>query len=188
VIRAALVAAVVLGGCTPLPPTAVAYVPTRANAVCAITEVVDGDTLRLSCTEGRGGTVRLVGFDTPETYRPGCAAEKARGEMAKRFLEAHLRQARVIRPDYQGKDKYKRLLVRFEVMALIWPRPWSMPDWPYPMRAANGLTGAGNWPPEAPPPALPGCPREGEDRQQCLWPSIWVGPRLTETKKANREP
>lgn len=114
-IRAALVAAVVLGGCTPLPPTAVAYVPTRANAVCAITEVVDGDTLRLSCTEGRGGTVRLVGFDTPETYRPGCAAEKARGEMAKRFLEAHLRQARVIRPDYQGKDKYKRLLVRLEV-------------------------------------------------------------------------
>jgi len=69
VIRAALVAAVVLGGCTPLPPTAVAYVPTRANAVCAITEVVDGDTLRLSCTEGRGGTVRLVGTDTATIIR-----------------------------------------------------------------------------------------------------------------------
>nr|WP_254429876.1 thermonuclease family protein [Ruegeria atlantica] len=36
--------------------------------------VVDGDTI-----DHAGDRYRLVGFDTPETYRPQCDAEKALG-------------------------------------------------------------------------------------------------------------
>jgi endonuclease YncB( thermonuclease family) len=40
-------------------------------------EVLDGDTIRLA-----GETFRLVGFDTPETYRAQCPAERALGNRA----------------------------------------------------------------------------------------------------------
>jgi endonuclease YncB( thermonuclease family) len=40
-------------------------------------EVVDGDTIRVS-----GVTFRLVGFDTPETYRAQCASERELGNRA----------------------------------------------------------------------------------------------------------
>ena len=40
-------------------------------------EVVDGDTVRF-----QGERVRLLGYDTPETYRPSCEAERAVGEQA----------------------------------------------------------------------------------------------------------
>ena len=40
--------------------------------------IVDGDTIDYG-----GDSYRLVGFDTPETYKPQCAAEKALGLKAK---------------------------------------------------------------------------------------------------------
>ena len=39
--------------------------------------VIDGDTVRLA-----GETIRLVGFDTPETYRAQCDGERERGNAA----------------------------------------------------------------------------------------------------------
>ena len=71
-----------------LPTGAIAYLPTPEHAICAVTDVVDGDTIKLACKEGRQGTVRLTGYDTPETFRPGCSAEKALGEKATRTLTA----------------------------------------------------------------------------------------------------
>ncbi len=45
--------------------------------------VVDGDTIRMN-----GEKIRLVGFNTPETFEPACPAEAAKGEQAKaRLLE-----------------------------------------------------------------------------------------------------
>ena len=40
-------------------------------------EVVDGDTVRIE-----SGTVRLGGYDTPETHRPECEEERAWGQRA----------------------------------------------------------------------------------------------------------
>ena len=40
-------------------------------------EVIDGDTIRLD-----GETFRLIGFDTPETYRARCPAERDLGNRA----------------------------------------------------------------------------------------------------------
>lgn len=47
--------------------------------------VTDGDTIRVD-----GRAARLVGFDTPETWRPDCDAERALGERATLRLEALL--------------------------------------------------------------------------------------------------
>ena len=50
--------------------------------------VVDGDTVRLA-----GETIRLIGFDTPETYRAECDSERQRGDAATQRLRELLAQA-----------------------------------------------------------------------------------------------
>ncbi|MCK0170006.1 thermonuclease family protein [Aliiroseovarius sp. S1123] len=77
---------------------------------CRLGYVYDGDTVELMCPD-RKRTARLVGFDTPETKNPGCAAEKALGDRA----TARLRQivgGASISFQHKGHDKYGRELVR----------------------------------------------------------------------------
>lgn len=93
----------------------IAGIPTRDDPICQITDIVDGDTVKMVCDNGRGGSVRLVGYDTPETYRPGCAAELRLGQAATQRLEHHLRAARRITVKYEGKDRYDRVLVRMNI-------------------------------------------------------------------------
>lgn len=52
--------------------------------------ITDGDTVKL---HGRSKGTRLVGFNTPETYRPRCDRELALGQQATLRLEALLRNA-----------------------------------------------------------------------------------------------
>lgn len=70
--------------------------------------VVDGDTIRISDT-----TYRLVGFDTPETWKPQCEYEEALGNAATdrltSLLDASLRVELVVLP---GRDRYDRSLAR----------------------------------------------------------------------------
>lgn len=82
--------------------------PTRQTKTLSAFEViaVDGDTL------GHGDDrYRLVGFDTPETFRAQCGAEKALGLRAKdRLTEIIQINGRVeleIKPD---PDRYGRFL------------------------------------------------------------------------------
>lgn len=109
----------ILGACSPpendfLPSSAIAFIPSRDNPTCAIVRVVDGDTVDIACRTSRGNA-RLVGFDTPETYRPGCTAEKRLGEAARTHLEKVLGNASTIDPQVKGRDKYDRSLVRLRI-------------------------------------------------------------------------
>ncbi len=79
-----------------------------------MTRVVDGDTIKVACSESQGN-VRLVGFDTPETYQPRCDAEKRLGQQAKGALEKLLRTAHQIDLKRTGIDKYGRVLARVYV-------------------------------------------------------------------------
>jgi endonuclease YncB( thermonuclease family) len=52
--------------------------PARAEPIApALVEIVDGDTIRI-----QGETFRLVGFDTPETFRAKCPVERELGNRA----------------------------------------------------------------------------------------------------------
>ena len=70
--------------------------------------VVDGDTVLLA-----GETIRLIGFDTPETYRAQCDAERAQGDAATERLRELLARASSARLAYQPRrDRYGRELAR----------------------------------------------------------------------------
>ena len=73
--------------------------------------VIDGDTIDIN-----GARYRLVGFDTPETYRPQCDYEKALGNQATARLKQLINGIAIIDLAVQpGRDKYGRGLARMFV-------------------------------------------------------------------------
>ena len=89
------------------------------EAGCRVGFVYDGDTVELLCGT-QTQTARLVGFDTPETRQPGCAAEAALGLRAKLRLGDLVAQRQGqgqgdILLDHRGYDKYGRRLVAMQV-------------------------------------------------------------------------
>ena len=86
--------------------------PAAAELVSAsLIYVIDGDTI-----DAKGDRFRLVGFDTPETYRPQCDYELALGRAAtsrlRNLLEDAQRVDLVVLP---GRDRYDRGLARLIV-------------------------------------------------------------------------
>lgn len=74
----------------------------------AMVHVVDGDTIDV-----RGERYRLVGFDTPETWNPRCAYERALGETATARLVDLIGSGRVVDlVVLPGRDRYDRGLAR----------------------------------------------------------------------------
>ncbi len=70
--------------------------------------MIDGDTAAIG--ELR---YRLVGYDTPETYRPRCSYEKALGEAATKRARELVYNARMVEfIVLPGRDKYGRGLAR----------------------------------------------------------------------------
>ncbi|MEO1139563.1 MAG: thermonuclease family protein [Pseudomonadota bacterium] len=91
------------------------YVPWHdlSEEGCVLGYVYDGDTVEVICG-GESVTARLVGFDTPETKEPGCAAEAALGRKATDRLRT-LVETRSVTMDSLGHDKYGRLLARLDL-------------------------------------------------------------------------
>lgn len=98
------------------PPTEIVLAPVPVATSSAVfgvggekakvTEVVDGDTLKLES----GQTVRFIGIDTPETKDPrrpvGCFGKEASNE-TKSLLEG---KEILLEKDISETDKYQRLL------------------------------------------------------------------------------
>lgn len=89
--------------------------PARAEQVSAKSiYVIDGDTIDIN-----GQRYRLVGFDTPETYRPQCDYEKALGNQATARLKQLIGGVAILDFAVQpGRDKYGRGLARLFVNSL----------------------------------------------------------------------
>ena len=78
---------------------------------CRIFQVIDGDTVRMWCP-GRGGTsARLVGFDAPELFSPGCPSEFLAATKAKWALRLAIWSTDEVSLVRQGTDRYGRALV-----------------------------------------------------------------------------
>ena len=69
--------------------------------------VIDGDTIRY-----RGLKIRLADIDAPETWKPQCASEAARGEKAKeRLLELlNAGPIELVSSGWRDEDRYGRKL------------------------------------------------------------------------------
>lgn len=107
ILQGLFIGVAIIAGCTaPDPPTRAA----PASQACAVSRVVDGDTVDLTC-DGVDFRARLTGFDTPETYEPGCAAEAALGRQATTRLRQLVGDATRITADIGGADRYGRKLV-----------------------------------------------------------------------------
>ncbi|WP_176832951.1 thermonuclease family protein [Celeribacter baekdonensis] len=73
--------------------------------------VIDGDTIDLG-----GERFRLVGLDTPETYNPQCAYEKALGDEATRRLRELIGSGELVELIVlPGRDRYDRGLARLYI-------------------------------------------------------------------------
>ena len=103
-------------------PTYATQAPTEdpsGPAVARVVRVVDGDTVRVNLN-GREETLRLIGFDTPETVHPSkpveCMGPEASAE-AKRLLTG--KTVEIHTDPTQGRtDNYGRTLAYLEVDGL----------------------------------------------------------------------
>lgn len=84
--------------------------PLTPREGCRIAYVYDGDTVDLVCRLSHQ-TVRLTGFDAPETKEPGCPEEKALGDRATARLRELVRSGTEFRLWDEGHDRYGRDLV-----------------------------------------------------------------------------
>lgn len=73
--------------------------------------IIDGDTIRF-----RGEKIRFEDFDTPETWKPRCASEAARGREAKFRLQQLMNQGPfdLVTDSSRNRGYYGRLLRRIE--------------------------------------------------------------------------
>ncbi len=85
-----------------------------AGQACRVTEVTDGDTLKLSCG-GKVHRVRLLGYDTPETFQPKCRAERALGLRAAQALRDLVASGPVTSVLFDGRDRYGRDLAQVAI-------------------------------------------------------------------------
>lgn len=85
--------------------------PAAQVVAVASLRVIDGDTINRE-----GQRYRLVGFDTPETFRAQCAYEKALGDTATARLNDLITSGQAVDlAVLPGRDKYGRGLARLYV-------------------------------------------------------------------------
>ena len=97
------------------PPVRAAMALSPGRADCTVARVIDGDTVDLDCPGSGAVRARLVGFDTPEVFSPGCPSELARGTEATQALASKIDASREIGVAFRGADHYGRRLVRLSL-------------------------------------------------------------------------
>jgi endonuclease YncB( thermonuclease family) len=76
---------------------------------CRVTRVVDGDTVDVACPGRAVERARIVGYDAPELFSPGCVAERAAAQAARSGLSAMV--VGPVEVTFLRRDKYDRALV-----------------------------------------------------------------------------
>jgi len=84
----------------------------KSNENCRVVHITDGDTFDVKCPARPQERIRLMGYDTPETYYANCPAEKALGDAATARLRALTRSRQITRIERHGFGKYGRVIAR----------------------------------------------------------------------------
>jgi endonuclease YncB( thermonuclease family) len=82
---------------------------------CRILRVVDGDTVNLWCARGGQVKARLMGYDSPEMFSPGCVSEFARAQQATWTLRWMLLTGKALHITFADHDRYNRRLAELTV-------------------------------------------------------------------------
>jgi micrococcal nuclease len=82
-----LLAGLAVSACVPETTTVTAAAPAAAAEVetvqdCRVTEVIDGDTVRLTCPGVPRQVSRIAGYDAPESGAAACDGERERAAVA----------------------------------------------------------------------------------------------------------
>lgn len=84
----------------------------KAEDNCRVVHISDGDTFDVKCPNRQQERIRLMGYDTPETYYADCPAEKALGDEATARLRTLTRNREITRIERHGFGKYGRVIAR----------------------------------------------------------------------------
>ncbi len=107
-------AVLLLAACQTAPMQSKPSEPGNTQA-CRIVSVVDGDTVDMTCAGMGAFRARLLGYDTPESFEPGCTAEARAARAATARLRALVSSARAVDPRFGGVDRFGRQLVRLSL-------------------------------------------------------------------------
>ena len=77
---------------------------------CRVASVIDGDTVTLWCPETGWERTRLLGFDTPEKFSPGCVGEFTAALKAEWALRRAILDATELRVEMGRLDRFERRL------------------------------------------------------------------------------
>ncbi len=69
----------------------------------------------MACGGGAPFRARLTGYDTPESFEPGCRAEANAARAATARLRALVREADTVGTRFSGTDRYGRQLVHLSL-------------------------------------------------------------------------
>jgi len=97
--------------CVPAPAPLPLGSSAPPDGECAVARVVDGDTVDMTCPGTGRFRARLTGYDTPESYEPGCRAEAELARAATARLRALVQGAGAVDASLGGLDRYDRRLV-----------------------------------------------------------------------------
>ena len=84
----------------------------KAEGNCRVVHITDGDTFDVKCNGRPQERIRLMGYDTPETYRAQCPAEKALGDEATARMHVLVRNRQITGIERHGHGKYGRVIAR----------------------------------------------------------------------------
>ena len=106
-------AAGLAASCVPMarPPAGTGGPGSADAGDCAVVHVVDGDTVDMTCPGAGSFRARLTGFDTPESFEPGCVAEARAARAATDRLRGLVAGATRVEARLGGVDRYGRRLV-----------------------------------------------------------------------------
>lgn len=117
--RSAIVGAVFTLSACGVAPTVESTAPPMVPAAheVVVTEVTDGDTIRVTSSDGTETKVRIVGIDSPETKKPGAPIGCWGPEALQYATDTLLHRMVVLVPDptQDAVDRYGRTLAYVEL-------------------------------------------------------------------------